>query len=145
MDFISRPEPSRGPAADLAGRIVAQIPTQFGRLSFMASLRDAPTGRYAHPSLIENFGREMADRTLSHAHHQVFMEWLRLNLADQMADLIDYLRSASFRPATLPYRELVPANAHEVERQLYLTDLELILQMISFEPAASAPDASRLP
>lgn len=71
------------------------------------------------------------------------MEWLRFNLSDQKSDLEDYLRVNRSTAASLPYRSLVPANAHEVERQLYLTDFELILQMISFEPAAAfARDAS---
>ena len=94
-DFISRPEPSRGPAADLARKIVAQIPTRLGRLAFLFALRDPLTGRYAHPSLVENFGWEVADRTLGRIHHQVFTEWLRLNLAEQKADVDDYLRIAA--------------------------------------------------
>jgi len=124
-------------------KIVAQIPTRFGRLAFLCSLRDTRTGRYSHPALIESFDREAADRTLSHCHHQVFVEWLRMNLADQKADLDDYLRISGIDASALPYRDMAPANAHEVERQLYLTDLEVILQLISFETAAIAsPDAS---
>jgi hypothetical protein len=142
-DLISSPEPSRDPAADLARRIVAQIHTRIGRLVFLVALRDPRSGRYAHPALLDNFGAEVTDRALSHAHHQVFMEWLRFNLADQKADLEEYLRVARTTAASLPYRDLAPASAHEVERQLYLTDFEVILQMISFEPAgASARDAS---
>ena len=124
-------------------KIVAQIPTRFGRLAFLSSLRDTRTGRYSHPALIESFGREAADRTLSHNHHQVFVEWLRMNLSDQKADLDDYLRISGIGVSALPYRDVVPASAHEVERQLYLADLEVILQLISFEPAEIvSPDAS---
>ena len=111
---------------------------------FLCSLRDRATGRYSHPALLQSLGREAADRTLCHNHHQVFMDWLRLNLAEQKADLDEYLRISRTAAANLPYRELVPPNAHEVERQLYLTDLEILLQLLSFEPAAAAlPDASR--
>lgn len=142
-DFISKPERSLGPASDTCRRILAQIPTRLGRMAFLSSLRDPLTGRYAHPSLVQSFGREIADRSLSHSHHEIFMEWLRLNLADQKADLDDHLRIAGIPASALAYRDLVPASAHEVERQLYLTDLEVILQMISFEPeAAAAPNAS---
>jgi hypothetical protein len=66
-----------------------------------------------------------------------------MNLADQKADLDDYLRISGIDASALPYRDMAPANAHEVERQLYLTDLEVILQLISFETAAIAsPNAS---
>jgi len=141
-EFISKPEPARGPASDVCRRIVTQIPTRLGRMAFLSSLRDPLTGRYAHPALVQSFGREIADRTLTHSHHQVFMEWLRLNLADQKADLDDYLRINGLTASALAYRELPPASAHEVERQLYLTDLEVILQMISFAPEAAAVPAA---
>lgn len=134
------------PAAEIGKKILAQIPTRFGRLVLLSSLRDRLTGRYAHPALIEVVGREIADRTLRDRHHQIFTEWLGLNLADQKADLDEYLRSSRSTIRELPYRELTPESAHEVERQLYVTDLEVLLQLLSFErdgPFAT-PEASRL-
>ena len=81
---------------------------------------------------------------LAHGHHLVFMEWVRLNLADQKADLDEYLRISGVSARSLNYRELSPASAHQIERQLYLADLEVIFQLISFEREAfSAPDTSR--
>ncbi|HXA49186.1 MAG TPA: hypothetical protein VNV86_02715 [Candidatus Acidoferrum sp.] len=141
-DFNFRPEASRGPIADAGKRIVAQISTRFGRLVFLCSLRDAATGRYSHPALTETFGVETADRALRHTHHQVFREWLRLSLGDQKEDLDEYLRISRIPPVDLRYRDLTPAGAHEVELQLYLTDLEVIVQLISFDPGSfCAPDA----
>ncbi len=143
-DFNFRPEPSRGPVSEIGRKILAQIPTRFGRLVFLCSLRDRLTGRYAHPSLIETAGREIADRTLCNNHHQIFTEWLGLNLSDQKEDLDEYLRTTRVALADVPYRELAPATAHEVERQLYLTDLEVLLQLVSFERdgAYGSPEAS---
>jgi hypothetical protein len=111
---------------------------------YLSSLRDQLTGMYTHPAILENAGREATDRALCHHHHQIFMEWLRLNLADQKSDLEDYLRSSGTSVDDLPYRELTPASAHEVERQLYLNDLEILLQLLRFDRAAvSLPGASR--
>lgn len=143
-DFIFRQEPLRGPVSETGRKILAQIPTRFGRLVFLSSLRDRLTGRYAHPTLIEVAGREIADRTLCHNHHQIFTEWLGLNLSDQKDDLIEYLRVSRIDAADVPYRDLAPATAHEVERQLYLTDLEVLLQLLSFEHAGACglPKAS---
>jgi len=110
---------------------------------FLRSLRDSATGRYYHPSLVERVGADDADRTLRHYHHQVFAEWLRLTLAEQKEDVEEFLRISEMPAANLPYRDLPPATAHEVERQLYLTDLEVVLQLISFEQGAfSVPAAS---
>jgi hypothetical protein len=142
-EFNSRSELSQVPAAEIAKRILSQIPTRFGRLLFLCSLRDASTGRYNHPVIQDRIGTQAADRTLAHQHHQIFAQWLRLNLADQKADLDEYLHDSGMRPADLPYRDLTPATAHEVEKQLYLADLEVLLQLISFEAAAPAADASR--
>jgi hypothetical protein len=96
-------------------------------------LCDPASGRYYHPSLSETLGRDAADRALRHQHHQAFMEWLRLDLAGQKADLDEYLRGTGTPVADLPYRQIVPRHAHEVERQLYLTDFEVVLQLISFD------------
>ena len=136
-DFHFRLEPSRGPVSEIGRKILAQIPTRFGRLVFLCSLRDRLTGHYAHPALIETAGREIADRTLCHHHHHIFTEWLGLNLSDQKEDLDEYLRTSRAAATDLPYRDLAPVNAHEVERQLYLTDLETLLQLLSFERAGA--------
>ena len=111
---------------------------------FLCSLRESESGRYSHPALTDRFGQEATDRTLCHSHHQVFMEWLRLSLADQKADLEEFLRSVGTRSNGLRYRELVPPSAHEVERMLYVADFEVILQLISFEEELTYDrDASR--
>src|SRR5438552_15627021 len=142
-DFNFRTEPSRGPVSEVGRKILAQIPTRFGRLVFLCSLRDRLTGRYAHPTLIETAGREIADRTLCNHHHQIFTEWLGLNLSDQKEDLDEYLRASRIAARDVPYRDLAPATAHEVERQLYLTDLEVLVQLLSFEHdgASGSPKA----
>ena len=145
-DFNFKTEPAWGPAAEIGRKIFSPIPTRFGRMVFLSSLRDRLTGRYAHPSLIESFGREVADRTLCHNHHQVFTDWLSLNLSDQKADLDEYLRLTRTGLEGIEYRDLVPATAHEVERQLYLTDLEVLLQLLRFERGGAfrLPEASPL-
>ncbi len=103
---------------------------------FLRSLRNSADGRYHHSSLDDSIGPDAADRTLRHHHHQIFAEWLRLSLAEQKEEIEEFLRISGTAGANLPYRELPPASAHEVERQLYLTDLEVVLQLISFEPGA---------
>lgn len=116
---------------------LSQIPTYFGRLVYLASLRD-PTGRYMHEGLVRLLGREEADRTLCHSHHQVFSQWLGFSLAEQKSDLDDYLRVAGGPRQALHYRNLVPATAREVERQLYLTDLETLLELLKYEYAGAS-------
>jgi hypothetical protein len=99
----------------------------------MSSLRDTATGRYSHESLLRMLGPEMTDRTLCNSHHQVFSEWLGFSLSDQKTDLDEYLNLAGTPREALHYRYLVPPTAREVEVQLYLTDLETLLELLKFE------------
>src|SRR5207302_3783560 len=114
-------------------RTLLQIPTLFGRLAFIAGLRDPVTGQYTHAPLSDIVGYDMADRTLCHSHHRVFSEWIALSLSEQKADLEEYLASGRGNSAIDRYRDLPPAAAHEVERMLYLTDLETVLELLRFE------------
>lgn len=122
------------PAQDLCRKTISQIPTRFGRLVFLASLRDSLTGRYVHETLTNLLGLEDADRLLCHAHHRVFSEWLCFSLAEQKADLDEFLESEPREVSLQQCRSLAPPGAREVERQLYLTDLEMVLELIRHEP-----------
>src|ERR1035441_3542427 len=89
-DFVTKPEPARGPAGELGGKPLSRFPPPLGRFVFLASLRDPLSGRYAHPPLSQIVGGEITDRTLCHSHHQVFSEWLSFPLAQQKVDLDEY-------------------------------------------------------
>jgi hypothetical protein len=125
-------------------RTLSQIPTVFGRLVFLASQRDSATGKYSHEALVRLLGPEDADRTLCNSHHQVFSEWLGFSLSEQKSDLDEYLSGAGTSREAVHYHNLVPPTARDVERQLYLTDLETLLELLKFErgDAFSIPGAS---
>ncbi len=114
-------------------KTLEEIPSLFGRLVYLASLRDGGTNHYVHASLTPLLGPEGADRMLCHSHHQVFSEWIGFSLAQQKADLDEYVRIAGDRKHVLrQYRNLVPPRAREVERQLYLTDLETLFELMRY-------------
>lgn len=107
----------------------------------MASLRDSTSGYYSEPGVV---GTEGNDRAIRHSHHQVFSEWLAYSLAEQKAELDDFLREQGHVPgqpfdwsAALPYRSVIPPAAREVERQLYLADLETLLELLQAEHAVA--------
>jgi hypothetical protein len=109
------------------------VPTVFGRLVYLASLRDPATNRYYHASLTPLLGPEDADRTLCDSHHQVFSKWIGFSLAEQKADLDEYTgRVVDRKHLLLQYRNLVPPTARDVERQLYLTDLETLMELLRY-------------
>ena len=121
------------PAATLWRSTLARVPTVFGRLLFLATLRDPETGQYSHPTFSAALGAEEADRTLRNSHYQVFAQWLTFSLAEQKQDLDEFLDEPAAQERLSAYRNLAPARAHDVERQLYLTDLETLLELLSVE------------
>ena len=138
----------RGAAPDLWRHTLSQIPSLFGRLVYLSSLRDNNTGTYEHFGLAQAFGEGEAARVLGESHLNAFAQWLCLTLEQQKADLDLYLSSlAGNRSAILdtwvrlqPYRGLLPADARLVERELYMTDLETILELLRNEYGVACPD-----
>jgi hypothetical protein len=138
----------RGPAAVLWRHTLIQIPTTFGRLVYLASLRNQNTGLYEHHGLSQIFGQEEADRTLRQSHSQVFAEWLCFGLEHQKGELNDYLEELDGPTVVIlenwvrlcPYRNFIPLETREVERRLYLSDLETVLTLLSRERGAVYPD-----
>ncbi len=138
----------RGAAPDLWRHTLSQIPSLFGRLVYLSSLRDNNTGAYEHFGLANTFGEVEAARVLAESHLNGFSQWLCLTLEQQKADLDLYLSGLpGSRRAILdtwirlqPYRALVPAAARQVERELYMTDLETILELLKNEYGVASPD-----
>ncbi len=138
----------RSAAAELWRNTLAQIPSLFGRLVYLASLRDQNTGRYEHHGLAQLFGEEVTDEALRESHAATFQDWLCYTLEQQKTDLDLYLAGLDTDKRTLldtwirlaPYRTLVPASARDVERKLYLADLETLLELLKNEYDVAAPD-----
>jgi hypothetical protein len=138
----------RGAAPDLWRHTLSQIPSLFGRLVYLCSLRDPNTGGYEHYGLAQVFGDGEADRVLKESHHQAFSAWLCLTLEQQKADLDLYLSGLSGNRRTIldtwirlqPYRNLIPSTCREVERELYMADLDAILGLLKNEYGVASPD-----
>lgn len=132
---------NRTAIADLWRNTLAQIPAVFGRLVYLSSLRDPNTGRHQHHGLALVFGEEEARNALRKSHERVFAEWLSFSLEQQQADLRLYLFDLPEDKRTVletweklePYKNLPPKSAKSVERQLYLADLTVLLELLKNE------------
>jgi hypothetical protein len=138
----------RGAGSDLWRNTLSQIPSVFGRLVYISTLRNANTGRYEHHGLSLVFGADEANRALRKNHSQAFAEWLSFNIEQQKADLDLYLSALFEEKKTVleawlrlaPYRNLVPNSVKSVERRLYLADFKAILELLRNEYAVDDPD-----
>ena len=137
----------RGAAADLWRHTLSHIPSVFGRLVHLASLRNQNTAKYEHHGLALVFGDDESSRTLRESHERAFAEWLTYTLEHQKADLDLYLASLTMDRRTIidtwlrlaPYRNFIPASARNPERALYLSDLEMLLTLLKNEYGVSGP------
>ncbi len=119
----------------------------MGRLCYLASLRNANTGRYEHYGLSQLYGGERAHRTLSESHQATFTEWLDYELVRQQEDLRQYLESLDAELGSVvnawlqleTYKTLLPLTASEAQRDLFVTDIEALLRAIKASVAASSP------
>src|SRR4030088_920766 len=138
----------RSPASDLWRHTLSQIPTTFGRLVFLSTLRDPTTASYAHYGSAQRGGEQAADKALRQSHSQCFSEWLAFTLEEQKADLDLYLSGIDSDKKTIlntwvrtkPYRNLIPAAALEMERRLYNSDLETLLELLTVVHGVASPD-----
>jgi hypothetical protein len=136
---------------DLWSRTLSQVPTAFGRIVYLASLRNLNSGKYEHFGLARIYSEEQSDAAIRLSHTQAVAEWLNFPLAQQKSDLEEYLdgleggrrQVLGAWAALMPQRGLLPADASEAEKQLFLSDLELILEMLRNElsPSSTHPAA----
>jgi len=130
--------PDETPAAELWRRTLVQIPSMFGRLVYLASLRDPNTGQYQHFGFAQRFNDREADRTLRRSHQNVFSDWLCFSLEKQKEDLEVYLEAFGTDKVTIianwlewpPFMNWIPIQTREAERELFRTDLETVLEIV---------------
>lgn len=85
------------------------------------------------------------------AFYHAFLRWLCVKIEDQCADIEDLLahqqdgpQSDEFRRWLLnhDYETLIPGWALEAERELFLTDLSIVVELLDPDTALSRPRAS---
>jgi hypothetical protein len=146
--FRPKPKLERSALADLWNRTLARIPTLYGRLAYLASLRDSDYGTYRHQGLLDAFGREESSKALEYSHEQVFEDWLNFSLAEKRRDLRDYITALNHSASLVVdhwlqsgiYRSFVPAAAADMEIELFCSDIEALLEVIRAESAGPQPD-----
>ena len=135
-------------AADLWRNTLSQIPSAFGRLVYLSSLRSPITGKYEHHGLALVFGEEDAARALRKSHSQAFAEWLSFDLEQQKADLDLFLSGIRSDKRSIvetwlsvrTYRTFIPASAKPVEKRLYMADIEALIALLKNAYGAGDPD-----
>jgi hypothetical protein len=127
----------RSAAADLSRNTLSRIPTVFGRLEYLASLRDPHSGIYEHDGLVSAYGAKESRRALAQSHREVFQEWLGLPLTDKVEDLKNHLRGLADPAAVLEYwtkgplfRSYLPDGSEEGAKTLFFGEIRILLEVL---------------
>ena len=131
-------------------RDLAQIDSSYGRLVYLAGLRNPDTGRYEHYASNASYsGVLVTSRALKRAHEEIFREWVTYSLERKKADIevyidgIDQVDKTELLDAWLrltPYKNLVPASIQGPEREKHTSDFEVILGLLKNVYGVSSPD-----
>jgi hypothetical protein len=129
-------------------RTIGGISTLLGRLAYLASLRNVNTGFYEHFGLAEKVGAAEVDSVIRRSHLEAFQQWLCFNLERQKEELETYFAGLEGDRREIlsnwlvlgPYATWVPAESRDVERKLFYTDLEMVLELIRAESGVAFRD-----
>jgi len=131
-------------------RDLTNIETSYGRLVYLAGLRNPETGRYEHYGASGISADALdASRTLRKVHEQVFKEWIGFPLERKKVDIelyiagIDQIDRVELIDAWLrltPYKNLVPASIQGPEREKHTSDFEAILGLLKNVYGVASPD-----
>ncbi len=134
----------RSASEDLFRHTLARIPSLYGRLMYLSSLRDSNTGAYRHYGLAAAFGREQSAEALESSHRRTFREWIKLSLEQKHSDLLMYLETLDdprglvvrYWIESQGYLGCIPDSASKADRVLYSSDIQQLLKAVNYSSGA---------
>ena len=136
---------------DLWARELSYIQTYYGRMVFLAGLRNPDSGRYEYYGCPDHTSLTSVSQALQRVHEEIFREWVSCPLERKKEDIETYVNGLEIDPALLvdawirlaPYKNLVPGAIQGPERQRHISDIEAILGLLKnvYGVSSQNPDA----
>ena len=126
---------------DFAERSLAAIPSDFARLTYVASLLDTQGGRYRHDGLSALYPEASVQQALASCHEELFLRLLETPLDSQEIDLRLCLAAigggmeeslASWKEKGV-YRVLPPATLPNYLVELFGSNIRALLAILTEE------------
>jgi hypothetical protein len=141
VESFARFQQSRDVIEDFTSRTLAVIPTDFGRLYYVSSLKDSTTGRYQHDGLVDVYSENSVQEALEHCHEELFSRILETPLNQQERDLRKCLDSAGDMFWTVvetwrkdqSFRTMCPKGLPNYLEELFCSNLGALLAIFSAE------------
>lgn len=140
---------NRSVVRDFTSTTLAAIPNMFGRLIYIASLRDLSSGNYEHAGLAALYTPEAIQEALECCHHEIFNRILETALAIQGEDLREALHGMPGQIAETvanwrrmeSYRILPPGNTPDYLKELFFSNLGVLLEILDKENSTARSNA----
>jgi hypothetical protein len=141
MGTMMQLQQNRRVIQDFTLKTLAVIPSSFARLTYLASLRDLSSGRYAHAGLTAVYPAEAVQQALEQCHEEIFERILESSLEDQERDLRAHLETMEpgLGVAVLhwrkleAYRTLVHVEAPDYLKDLFCSNIRALLEILAAE------------
>jgi hypothetical protein len=132
---------------DLWTREVSLIRTSYGRLVFLAGLRNPDSGRYEYYGCPDSTSSSSVSQALGRLHEEIFRAWVTYPLERKKAEIESYIAGLDIESADLidtwlrltPYKNLVPGSIQGPERQKHVSDFEAILGLLKNVYGVASP------
>jgi hypothetical protein len=141
QDMLTQLQQNRRIIQDFTTTTLASIPSLFGRLIYISSLRDLATGRYEHAGLLALHPGEAVQQALAKCHEEVFERILETPLAEQAEDVRGCLETmpgglamtVSHWQRMEAYRVLLPEESPDYLKELFCSNLRALLEILRSE------------
>ena len=132
---------------DLTERTLAGISSEYGKLIYLASLRDLASGIYRHEGLEALYSAGAVQESLLQAHREVCGRIMEMPLARQEMDLLSCWRGFESDPHELvenwkeseAYRTLMPFGLPDYLRTLFCSNIETLLAVFEKDRFTTPP------
>jgi hypothetical protein len=139
VDSLERFQQSRSVIEDFASRTLAVIPSDYGKLYYVNSLRNLNTGRYQHDGLADLYSEDSVQVALAQCHEEIFARILEAPLRQQERDLRKCLEVAGdqFWPVVKSWREsrffenMCPEGLPDYLNELFCSNMGALLTIFS--------------
>jgi len=141
MESYQRFQQSRVVIEDFSSHTLAAIPTVFGRLYYVSSLRSLESGRYEHDGLLSLYPDSAVQAALAHCHEELFFRILETPLEEQEHDLLSCLDTAGEQywaviedwQETQSYQTLCPEGLPDYLQDLFRSNMSALLSIFTLQ------------